>query len=96
MTLNEKKLDQMVEAVRNEFEGYFTAGHIYGIERSERLRTALTPFCMEMTDEEIEEAAIINNPQETNEYGHNLHSEAVLSVVRYGFIGGAKFIRDGK
>lgn len=91
MKLNKEKLDQMVEAVMiayiqtrkeediPEIMHEIANGRLNAIK--ELFRTALTPFCMEMTDEEIMNKA---------------EKRSSNSLVQSGFMMGAKLIRDGK
>ena len=86
---NKEKLDQMVEAVMkvlfpNEPEDTFDAVARRGIK--EKVRTALTPFCMEMTDEEIMKKS----------QSYNTDKIETGAALQQGIIIGAKFIRDGK
>ena len=91
MKQNKEKLDQMVEAVmrikypngRPDFT--YWDGRNYD-EYAETLRTALTPFCMEMTDEEIMKKS----------QSYNTDKIETGAALQQGIIIGAKFIRDGK
>lgn len=86
MKLNEEKLTSMVEVVLKEmFPAIWVKNPRPEVIRTEAyLRTALTPFCMEMTDEEIFKEV-------------DKRSDFMEDWIPYedGFIDGAKFIRDG-
>ena len=82
--LNKEKLDQMVEAVMKAIdddialEQYALFTHL--------IKTALTPFCMEMTDEEI-----LHKSQ-----SYNTDKIETGAALQQGIMIGAKLIRDGK
>lgn len=85
---NEKRLAEMVEAVMKEMfkEPKTRTQREFQLLQKHHIRTALTPFCMEMTDEEIKE------------YAHStvcgVCSDILQSANVSGIIQGAKFYRD--
>ena len=79
--LNKEKLDQMVEAVMKEFVQKVSMFNYAEFELI--TRTALTPFAMEMTDEEI-----YVEGDKRSDFMED------WSPYERGFNDGAKFIRD--
>lgn len=81
--LNEAKLNRMVEAVMNQIIINCSCDGGYINIDKDSIRTALTPECMELTDDEIKEEVEKLYPSDT-------HTKYIQGAVGLG----AKFYRD--